>query len=72
MSTDLRRQLAELFRAVNGDHQMTAADDAYVDVHFTPLEQLCASQGKDVSQARADMIARRIPLPSYLRSDGAR
>ncbi|MEO6504248.1 MAG: DUF6058 family natural product biosynthesis protein [Jatrophihabitantaceae bacterium] len=71
MSTDPRRQLAELFRAVNGEHQMTEADDAYVDVHFSPLEQLCGAHTLDVRQVRADMLARRIPLPSYLRSDGA-
>lgn len=71
MSADPRRQLAELFRTVNGAHQMTAADDAYVDAHFSPLEQLCVTHRLEIQQVRADMLARRIPLPSYLRSNGA-
>ncbi len=42
---DLKQQLAERFREVNGDHPMTAADDAYVTAQFVVLEELCAAQG---------------------------
>ncbi|GGJ63047.1 hypothetical protein [Streptomyces brasiliensis] len=30
LGTDVKQQLAERFREVNGDHPMTDADDAYV------------------------------------------
>lgn len=48
------------FREVNGEHPMTAADEAHVREHFTPLppEQL------------PDIAAGRLPLPSYLLADG--
>lgn len=45
---------------------MTAADDAYVDQHFVPLGAIAA----DAEWVRAEMLAERLPLPSYLRSDG--
>lgn len=41
--TDLKRQLAERFREVNGDHPMTDADDAYASAQFVTLEELCAA-----------------------------
>ena len=49
-----------LFKEVNGDHPMTEADDAYAREHFTPAtpEQL------------SEITAGRLPLPSYLLSDG--
>lgn len=68
---DLKRQLAERFREVNGDHPMTDADDAYVSGQFVTLEDLCAASGRDPDQARRLMLGRRLPLPGYLRSDGA-
>lgn len=48
------------FRRVNGEHRMSAADDAYVREHFAPasLDQL------------ADVAAGRLPLPGYLLADG--
>ncbi|MFE5941692.1 DUF6058 family natural product biosynthesis protein [Streptomyces sp. NPDC056480] len=67
----LVRRIAERFRAVNGDHRMTAADDAYVTAQFVPLESLCASLGRDPDTARRLMLGRLLPLPGYLRSDGA-
>lgn len=68
--TDLKRRLAERFRAVNGDHPMTDADDAYVDGQFVALEDLCAAEGRDPEEVRRLMLERRLPLPGYLRSDG--
>ncbi|WP_326685965.1 MULTISPECIES: DUF6058 family natural product biosynthesis protein [unclassified Streptomyces] len=69
--TDLEQQLADRFREVNGDHPMTAADDAYVSVQFVVLDELCAAQGRDTDEVRRLMLEQRLPLPGYLRSDGA-
>ncbi|MFD3994477.1 DUF6058 family natural product biosynthesis protein [Streptomyces sp. NPDC058548] len=67
----LVRRIAERFREVNGDHPMTAADDTYVTAQFVPLEALCVSLGRDSDAARRLMLGRVLPLPGYLRSDGA-
>ena len=67
----LKRQLADRFREVNGDHPMTAADDAYVTARFTVLEAVCAAHGRDADEIRRLMLAQHLPLPAYLRSDGA-
>jgi hypothetical protein len=67
----LKRQLADRFREVNGDHPMTAADDAYVTAQFTVLEAVCAAHGRDADEIRRLMLAQHLPLPAYLRSDGA-
>ncbi|MFJ9718773.1 DUF6058 family natural product biosynthesis protein [Streptomyces sp. NPDC101213] len=69
--TDLKRQLAERFREVNGVHPMTDADDAYVSAQFVALEELCAVRGRDADEVRRLMLGQRLPLPGYLRSDGA-
>ncbi|MFI8203277.1 DUF6058 family natural product biosynthesis protein [Streptomyces sp. NPDC085937] len=69
--TDLKQQLTERFREVNGDHPMTDADDAYVGAQFVVLEELCAVQGRDPDEVRRLMLDGRLPLPGYLRSDGA-
>lgn len=72
MSTSvLRARLADRFREVNGDHPMTPADDAYVTAWYAELEELCAAAGRDADQVRALMLDERLPLPGYLRSDGA-
>ncbi|WP_030689821.1 DUF6058 family natural product biosynthesis protein [Streptomyces globisporus] len=63
--------MAERFREVNGDHPMTAADDAYVTAQFVPLDTLCAALGRDPDEVRSLMLAGLLPLPGYLRSDGA-
>ncbi|MCW3820652.1 DUF6058 family natural product biosynthesis protein [Micromonospora sp. DR5-3] len=68
---ELRRRVAERFREVNGDHPMTAADDAYVSGQFVVLAELCAATGRDPDDVRRLMLDRRLPLPGYLRSDGA-
>ncbi|MGW5779605.1 DUF6058 family natural product biosynthesis protein [Streptomyces sp. NPDC003863] len=64
-------ELAERFREVNGDHPMTADDDAYVTAQFVPLEALCGALGRDPDEVRRLMLAGLLPLPGYLRSDGA-
>lgn len=48
------------FREVNGDHPMTPDDDAYVRARYQPAPE----------SEYADMLAGRLPLPSYLLSDG--
>ena len=68
---DLTQQLADRFREVNGQHPMTRADDAYVNAQFVVLDELCAAQGRDPETVRQLMLERRLPLPGYLRSDGA-
>ncbi|MCM3302418.1 type I-F CRISPR-associated protein Csy2 [Streptomyces pseudogriseolus] len=69
--TDSKQQLAERFREVNGHHPMTDTDDAYVSAQFVVLEELCAVQGRDADEVRRLMLEGRLPLPGYLRSDGA-
>ncbi|WP_268220647.1 DUF6058 family natural product biosynthesis protein [Streptomyces sp. EMB24] len=69
--TDLKQRLVERFREINGDHPMTAADDAYVSAQFVVLEELCAVRGRDADAVRRLMLDGRLPLPGYLRSDGA-
>ncbi|WP_435856332.1 DUF6058 family natural product biosynthesis protein [Streptomyces longwoodensis] len=69
--TDLKRQLVERFQEVNGDHPMTDADDAYVSAQFVTLEELCAVHGRESDAVRRLMLQQRLPLPGYLRSDGA-
>ena len=54
---------------VNGAHPMAEADDRYVDEYHTPLIELCATQAVDPDEIRRHMLAGRLPLPSYLRSD---
>lgn len=69
--TDPKQQLVERFKEVNGDHPMTDADDAYVSAQFVALEDLCAVHGREADEVRRLMLAQRLPLPGYLRSDGA-
>ncbi|MBY6307669.1 DUF6058 family natural product biosynthesis protein [Streptomyces clavuligerus] len=69
--TDLKQQLVERFREVNGAHPMTDADDAYVSAQFVVLEELCAAHGRDADAVRQMMLGQCLPLPGYLRSDGA-
>ncbi|MFE1251814.1 DUF6058 family natural product biosynthesis protein [Streptomyces sp. NPDC058735] len=68
---NLKQRLAERFREINGDHPMTAADDAYVSARFEVLEELSAAHGRATDAVRRLMLRRRLPLPGYLRSDGA-
>ncbi|WP_371502487.1 DUF6058 family natural product biosynthesis protein [Kitasatospora sp. NBC_00374] len=68
---DLKHRLAARFREVNGVHPMTAADDAYVSRQFVVLEELCAAHGRPADEVRRLMLGRLLPMPGYLRSDGA-
>jgi hypothetical protein len=63
---ELRSRLAARFAEVNGDHKMTQDDDAYVDKYYVRLEEV--SENPD--ELREHMLAGRLPLPSYLKSDG--
>ncbi|MFB7513528.1 DUF6058 family natural product biosynthesis protein [Streptomyces sp. NPDC056144] len=63
--------VAARFRAVNGDHPMSADDDAYVSAQFVTLDALCAELGRDPDAVRRLMLDGLLPLPGYLRSDGA-
>ena len=58
-SRDLQA-VRDRFVAVNGDHPMTARDDAYVREHFVAA----------TPEALALMLEGRLPLPSYVLSDG--
>ncbi|MGW2035251.1 DUF6058 family natural product biosynthesis protein [Streptomyces sp. NPDC001811] len=69
--TALKQQLVERFQEVNGDHPMTDADDEYVSAQFVALEELCAVHGREADAVRRLMLRQRLPLPGYLRSDGA-
>jgi Family of unknown function (DUF6058) len=70
VSGDLAAAVAACFYAVNGRHEMTAEDDAYVSAWYTPLEKLAAAERMDVDELRRLMLANRVPLPSYIRTDG--
>lgn len=61
LDRDLLTRVRERYLAVNGAHPMTADDDAYVREHFVEVE------GDPVLR---EMLADRLPLPSYLLSDG--
>ncbi|WP_112241240.1 DUF6058 family natural product biosynthesis protein [Kribbella monticola] len=63
--------LAARFREVNGEHPMSAEDDAYVNRQYRVLAELCAEHGRDPDEVRRSMLAGELPLPGYLRSDGA-
>jgi len=67
---ELTAAVAARFYAVNGRHEMTAEDDAYVSAWYVPLEELAAANGLDADEIRRLMLSNRLPLPSYIRSDG--
>jgi hypothetical protein len=71
MTYDLVAAVAERFYAVNGRHPMTSADDAYVSEWYVPLEELAEAADVPADEVRRQMLANRLPLPSYIRSDGA-
>lgn len=67
----LESAIATRFVATNGDHPMTPDDDAYVSEWFMPLEELAGQAGQAADELRQLMLSNRLPLPSYIRSDGA-
>jgi hypothetical protein len=72
-SRELEAAIEATFEAVNGygRQDMTDADDAYVSTWFTTVEALAATSTYDPDRLRQLMLADRLPLPSYIRSDGA-
>lgn len=60
-------EVRRLYADLNGDHRMTAADDTYVRMHFAPVAE---STERPQDNVLALMAERRLPLPSYLLSDG--
>jgi RimJ/RimL family protein N-acetyltransferase len=60
LSGPLVAAVRDRFVAVNGDHPMTDEDDAYVREHFVEA----------TPEAMEQMLAGRLPLPSYVLSDG--
>ena len=60
LSGPLAAAVRDRFVAVNGDHPMTDEDDAYVREHFVAA----------TPEAMEQMLAGRLPLPSYVLSDG--
>ena len=60
LSGPLVAAVRDRFVAVNGDHPMTDEDDAYVREHFVAA----------TPAAMEHMLAGRLPLPSYVLSDG--
>ncbi len=71
MDSKLREQVTERYLHLNGDHAMTAEDDAYVNEYFVTVETLARDEGVDPDEIRRLMRKGLVPLPSYLRSDGA-
>jgi hypothetical protein len=59
---DMLDPIRARYLELNGEHPMTAADDDYVRDLFVPLP----SEREVVDL----IVARRLPLPSYLLSDG--
>src|SRR6266446_1317306 len=68
--SQLRSAVATRFYVVNGAHPMTAEDDAYASEWYVALEALAETTGMDASELRRLILANRLPLPSYIRSDG--
>ena len=66
----LRSAVAARFYAVNGTHPMTTEDDAYASEWYMPLETLAETAAIPASELRRLMLADRLPLPSYILSDG--
>jgi hypothetical protein len=67
----LSEAVAERFYAVNGRHVMSADDDAYVSRWYIQLEELAEGAALTADEICRLMLANRLPLPSYIRSDGA-
>jgi hypothetical protein len=70
METDLASAVAARYYAVNGRHPTRADDDAYVSASYTPLETLAYESGQSADELCRQMLANRLPRPSYIRSDG--
>lgn len=60
-------RVREMYLALNGDHPMSDADDAYVRRHFVEVPETAELPRERVLELIAE---RRLPLPSYLLADG--
>ena len=69
-ASGLEAAVAARFVAVNGLHPMTPDDDAYASSWFTSIEDLAAASGIGADELRRLMLSNRLPLPSYICSDG--
>src|SRR5690242_10653320 len=63
--------VAARFHAVNGRHAMTPEDDEYVSAWYVSVEELADRAATSADEIRRLMLVNRLPLPSYIRSDGA-
>ena len=70
MDRELAEAVAARYHAVNGRHEMTAEDDAYVSEWYVPVEELASAASLGVDEIRRLQLANRLPLPSYIRTDG--
>ena len=68
--SDLKDAVATRFYAVNGRHPMTADDDAYACEWYISVEELAGRAGVQPSELRRLILANRLPLPSYILTDG--
>jgi|SRR5437763_3745447 len=68
--SDLAAAVSARYYAVNGRHEMTPEDDAYVSSWYVALDELAAGRGSEPDELRRLMLSNRLPLPSYIRSDG--
>lgn len=66
-----RQQVIRRYLKLNGTHPMSYVDDAYVNQYYVTLDDLCASRLDEPDRIRSHMLLGELPLPSYLRSDGA-
>jgi uncharacterized protein DUF6058 len=66
----LSAAVAERFYAVNGQHPMTPSDDVYVSAWYVTIEESAQTSRFEADEIRRLMLANRLPLPSYIRSDG--
>jgi hypothetical protein len=70
MDASLAAAIAARYEAINGRHEMSGEDDRYVSTWYVALEELAATVAVEPDELRRLMLANRLPLPSYIRSDG--
>jgi len=69
--SELNASVIKRFLNINGEHPMTAADDAYVTEHYATLGEVTDGRPETPDELRGHMLAGRLPMASYVRSDGA-
>src|SRR5262245_4191795 len=58
--------------AMDTNPAFTAADLAYIEEAYRPLEDLCAERGRDPAEAEALVERGLLPRPPYTLPDGRR